>query len=61
MRQGDERHDRDADRDDAPPRRRGSRAGTAIGRLFEAGARGDILDGALSLPADLRTLRRAMN
>ena len=94
MRQGYERHDRDADWDDERPRRRGvvsrafsliklalflapialfaasyfvtdcgARSGTGIGQLFKAGAcaRGEILNGALSLPADLGTLRRAMN
>lgn len=41
----------------------GSRAGTGLGQLFKAGAcaRGEVLNGALSLPADLGILRRAMN
>ena len=41
----------------------GSRAGAGLGQLFKAGAcaRGEILNGALSLPTDLAALRRAMN
>ena len=41
----------------------GSHTGSGLGQLFKTGAcaRNALLNGALSLPTDLDTLRRAMN